>query len=218
MEWTTVLVSAVTALAGIGTGLTAARLQAKNTERQLQTQVDLLLREQGEANRNSSERHTTSSSMSTERFSRLRSRVSSSTGASTPSGRSGSTTPITHSSSSVRSRCAGRHRISPISSPGSSGFRKGKAAAKKSGRRITAEGSRSATSGSSPTSSSAGPASSQRCAETLRLRQRNVRHDRQPLRQRKRRIGWGSLAFGATPVWPCSKSKNATPDHLLTRR
>ena len=51
MEWTTVLVSTVTALAGIATGLTAARLQAKNTERQLQTQVDLLLREQDEANR-----------------------------------------------------------------------------------------------------------------------------------------------------------------------
>src|SRR5438034_10650086 len=30
-------------------------------------------------------------------------------------------------------------------------------------------------------------------------------------RQRKPRIGWSSIAFGATPVWPCLKSKNATP-------
>jgi hypothetical protein len=26
------------------------------------------------------------------------------------------------------------------------------------------------------------------------------------------RIGWSSTALGATPVWPCLKSKNATPD------
>ena len=51
MDWSTLAVSTVTALAGIATGLTAARLQAKNTERQLQTQVDLLLREQQETNR-----------------------------------------------------------------------------------------------------------------------------------------------------------------------
>src|SRR5205809_4816093 len=30
-------------------------------------------------------------------------------------------------------------------------------------------------------------------------------------RQRKPRIGCSSIAFGATPVWPCLKSKNATP-------
>jgi hypothetical protein len=32
-----------------------------------------------------------------------------------------------------------------------------------------------------------------------------------PVRHRKPRIGCNSIAFGATPVWPCSKSKNATP-------
>ena len=32
-----------------------------------------------------------------------------------------------------------------------------------------------------------------------------------PRRQRKWRIGCSSIAFGATPSWPCWKSKNATP-------
>jgi hypothetical protein len=31
------------------------------------------------------------------------------------------------------------------------------------------------------------------------------------LRQRKARTGCSSIPFGATPVWPCMKSKNATP-------
>jgi hypothetical protein len=29
--------------------------------------------------------------------------------------------------------------------------------------------------------------------------------------QRNARIGWSSIAFGATPVWPWLKSKKATP-------
>jgi hypothetical protein len=35
-----------------------------------------------------------------------------------------------------------------------------------------------------------------------------------PLRQRKARIGWSSIAFGATPVWPWKKSKKATPSMI----
>jgi hypothetical protein len=51
VDWTTVLVAAVTATAGVASGLAAARFQAKNTERQLRTQVQLLLQEQEEASR-----------------------------------------------------------------------------------------------------------------------------------------------------------------------
>jgi hypothetical protein len=32
-----------------------------------------------------------------------------------------------------------------------------------------------------------------------------------PERQRNASSGWSSIASGATPVWPCLKSKNATP-------